>query len=151
QSTKPQTLGYGLNDSPVGLAAWILEKLYLWSDNKGAVETRFSKDEIITNIMIYWVTETINSAVHMYLENARAVYATGGGPKPMERVEVPTGVASFPAEMVVLPREWAERNVNLKHFTVMPEGGHFAPLEVPELYASDLRVFFAEMRHPVSG
>ncbi len=146
QSTKPQTLGYGLNDSPVGLAAWIIEKFYQWGDNHGNIETRFSKDELLTNIMIYWVTETINSSIRMYLENTGAIYATGYGPKPMVRVEVPTGVASFPGEMVVLPREWAARHVNLNHFTLMPEGGHFAPLEVPELYAGDVRKFFGEMK-----
>lgn len=138
QSTKPQTLGYGLNDSPVGLAAWILEKFYAWSDSKGDIETRFSKDELLTNIMIYWVTETIGSSIRMYLENARAIYATGGGPKPAKRVQVPTAVAAFPGETVVLPREWAERNVNLRHFTVMKEGGHFGAMEVPELYAKDV-------------
>lgn len=146
QSTKPQTLGAGLNDSPVGLAAWIIEKFYLWGDNKGNIETRFSKDELLTNIMIYWVTETINSSIRMYLENTRAIYASGHGPKPATKVEIPTGVASFPGEMVVLPREWAERNVNLKHFTAMPEGGHFAALEVPELYAGDVRTFFGGMK-----
>jgi microsomal epoxide hydrolase len=146
QSTKPQTLGAGLNDSPVGLAAWIIEKFYLWGDNHGNIEIRFSKDELLTNIMIYWVTETINSAIRMYLENTRAIYATGYGPKPVVKVETPTGVASFPGEMVVLPREWAARNVNLQHFTVMPEGGHFAALEVPELYAGDLRMFFGAMK-----
>lgn len=140
QSTKPQTLGYGLNDSPVGLAAWIVEKFYAWSDSKGDPETRFSKDELLTSVMIYWVTETINSSIRMYLENTRAIYAHGG-PQPAERVGIPTGVASFPGEMVALPREWAERNVNLKHFTQMKQGGHFAALEEPELYAKDVRDF----------
>ncbi len=143
QSTKPQTLGYGLNDSPVGLAAWIIEKFYAWSDCKGDLEAHFSKDELLTNIMIYWVTETINSSIRMYLENARAIYAHGGGPKPPERVGIPTGVAAFPGEQVVLPRAWAERNVNLKHFTEMERGGHFAALEVPELYAKDVRDFIS--------
>ena len=141
QSTKPQTLGYGLNDSPVGLAAWMGEKFYSWSDSQGDLEKRFSKDELLTNIMIYWVTETINSSIRMYLENTRAIYATGGGPKPAQRVEVPTGVAAFPGEMVVVPREWAARNVNLKHFTEMPRGGHFAAWEEPELFAQDLQQF----------
>jgi pimeloyl-ACP methyl ester carboxylesterase len=142
QSTKPQTLGYGLNDSPAGLAAWMIEKFHAWS-GKGDLDTHFSKDELLTNIMIYWATETINSSIRMYLENARAIYAHGGGPQPAQRVEVPTGVAAFPGEMVVLPREWAERNVNLKHFTEMQRGGHFAALEVPELYAKDVRDFIA--------
>jgi pimeloyl-ACP methyl ester carboxylesterase len=146
QSTKPQTLGYGLNDSPVGLAAWIVEKFYAWSDSKGDIEKHFTKDELLTNITIYWVTETINSSIRMYQENARALYATGERPKPAERVEVPTGVASFPGEAVPVPREWAERNVNLKHFTEMKQGGHFAALEEPERYAKDLREFVRELR-----
>ncbi len=146
QSTKPQTLSAGLNDSPVGLVTWIVEKFYTWSDSKGDIESRFTKDELLTNIMIYWVTETISSSIRMYLENARAIYATGGGPKPAERVEVPTGVAAFPGEMVSTPREWAERNVNLKHFTEMKRGGHFAALEEPELFVNDLRAFFGQFR-----
>jgi microsomal epoxide hydrolase len=144
QSTKPQTLGYGLNDSPVGLAAWLIEKFYAWSDCQGNLETRFSKDELLTNVMIYWVTETINSAMRMYLENTRAIYAHGGGPHPIARVETPTGVAAFPGEMVVVPREWAERQVNLKHFTEMPQGGHFAALEEADLYARDVRDFMRD-------
>jgi pimeloyl-ACP methyl ester carboxylesterase len=146
QSTKPQTLGYGLNDSPAGLAAWIVEKFFAWSDSNGNIEKRFTKDELLTNIMIYWVTETINSSIRMYLENARAIYATGGGPKPATRVEVPTGVAAFPGDTVVLPREWAERNVNLKHFTQMKQGGHFGAMEEPGLYAQDLQEFIRELR-----
>jgi microsomal epoxide hydrolase len=146
QSTKPQTVGAALNDSPVGLATWIIEKFYAWSDHKGNLESRFTKDELLTNIMIYWVTETINSSIRMYLENTRAVYATEGGPKPAERVEVPTGVVSFPAENAPVPREWAERNVNLRHFTEMKEGGHFAALEVPELFVGDLRAFMRKIR-----
>jgi pimeloyl-ACP methyl ester carboxylesterase len=146
QSTKPQTLAYGLNDSPIGLAAWQIEKFYAWSDNQGNIENAFSKDELLTNIMIYWVTETVNSSARMYLENARAVYATSEGPKPAERVEVPTGVASFPGEMVVVPREWAERTVNLQHFSKMERGGHFAALEEPGLFAHELRAFFGSLR-----
>ena len=146
QSTKPQTLGAALNDSPVGLATWIIEKFYSWSDSKGDIEDRFTKDELLTNIMIYWATETINSSIRMYLENTRAIYLTGGGPQPAKRVEVPTGVAAFPGEMVTLPREWAERNVNLKHFTEMKQGGHFAALEEPELFVGDLREFFGAFR-----
>jgi microsomal epoxide hydrolase len=146
QSTKPQTLGYGLNDSPVGLAAWILEKFYSWSDSRGDIESCFTKDELLTNIMIYWVTETINSSIRMYLENTRAIYAQGYGPKPVARVEVPTGVVSFPGEMAPVPHEWAERRVNLQHFTAMKQGGHFAALEEPELFAADLRAFLRQFR-----
>jgi pimeloyl-ACP methyl ester carboxylesterase len=140
QSTKPQTLGYALNDSPVGLASWIIEKFYAWSDGKGNIERRFTKDELLTNIMIYWVTQTINPSIRTYAEMARAAYGPTG-PVPAKRVEVPTAVAVFPAEAQI-PRAWADRMVNVQRFTQMPEGGHFAALEVPELYADDLRAFF---------
>jgi pimeloyl-ACP methyl ester carboxylesterase len=143
QSTKPQTLGYGLNDSPVGLASWILEKFNTWSDNRGNIENSFTKDELLTNIMIYWVTETINSSIRTYLEVARASYSGAGGPKPAQRVEVPTAVATFPGE-APLPREWADRMVNVKRFTKMPKGGHFAALEEPELWVEDVRASFWE-------
>lgn len=139
-STKPQTLAFGLNDSPVGLASWILEKFNSWSDNKGNIENSFTKDELLTNIMIYWVTETINSSIRTYLENARASYGPEG-PKKAVRVEVPTGVASFPGE-APLPKEWAERMVNVKRFTKMPKGGHFAALEEPTLWVGELNAFF---------
>lgn len=142
-STKPQTLGYGLNDSPVGLASWIIEKFNTWSDNKGNIENSFTKDELLTNIMIYWVTQTINTSIRTYLENARASYAGPEGPESAQRVEVPTGVASFPGEAPV-PREWAERMVNVQRFTKMPKGGHFAAMEEPELWVNDLRTFFYE-------
>ncbi len=148
QSTKPQTLAYGLSDSPIGLAAWIIEKFYAWSDCHGDLETRFSKDALLTNIMIYWVTETIGSSICMYLENTRAIYAYGGGPKPAERVETPTGVATFPGEMVPVPREWAERNVNLKHFTEMAKGGHFTAWEEPEAFVKDLREALNQILRP---
>lgn len=141
QSTKPQTLGYALNDSPVGLAAWIVEKFYAWSDNKGDIENSFTKDELLTNIMIYWVTQTVNTSIRTYLEVAHSAYSDKGEPRPVERVDVPTGVAIFPAEAPV-PREWADRMVNVKRFTKMPAGGHFAALEEPELWAKELSTFF---------
>jgi pimeloyl-ACP methyl ester carboxylesterase len=146
QSTKPQTLGYGLNDSPVGLAAWIVEKFFAWSSVKADLDSQFSKDELLTNIMIYWLTETINPSIRTYLENARAIYAYGGGPQPEPRVEVPTGVAAFPGEMVTVPRDWAARNTNLVHFTDMLQGGHFGAWEEPELYAQDLCAFIHDLR-----
>lgn len=141
QSTKPQTLGYGLNDSPVGLASWILEKFNTWSDNKGNIENSFTKDELLTNVMIYWVTQTINTSIRTYLVNAQAAYSIPEGLQSSQRVQVPTAVASFPAEAPV-PREWAERMVNVKRFTKMPKGGHFAALEEPELWVDDIRTFF---------
>lgn len=140
QSTKPQTLGYGLNDSPVGLASWIIEKFNSWSDNKGNIENSFTKDELLTNIMIYWVTQTINSADRMYAEIAKGLYT--GIMRSEQYVETPTGVAFFPADTVPLPREWAERKVNVQQYTKMQKGGHFAALEEPELWVGEISSFF---------
>lgn len=139
QSTKPQSLAYGLNDSPVGLAAWILS----FMNARASIDLgeRFTRDELLTNIMIYWVTETINSSIRVYYEMAHAMPAPDRG----KRSSVPAAVAHMPLD-APLPREWAERNVNLKHFTEMPRGGHFAAWEVPELYAKDLQGFFGEFR-----
>ncbi|MFD2581410.1 epoxide hydrolase family protein [Pedobacter vanadiisoli] len=140
QSTKPQTLGYGLNDSPAGLAAWIIEKFNSWSDTKGNIENSFTKDELITNIMIYWVSQSINTSIRTYLENARAAWS--GQPSPSaEYVQTPAGVSLFPAEAPV-PIEWAQRMVNVKRFNKMEKGGHFAALEVPDAWANELRSFF---------
>lgn len=144
QATKQQTLGYSLNDSPVGLASWIVEKFYAWSDCNGNIENRFTKDELLTNIMIYWITETSNSSSRMYMENTRATFAKPPTPGRV-RSEVPAAVALFPAD-APLPREWAERKVNLKRWKKMPRGGHFAALEEPELFVSDLREFFRNFR-----
>ena len=137
QSTKPQTLGYGLNDSPVGLASWILEKFYAWSDTRGDLWDSFTKDELLTNIMIYWVTETINTSIRRYLEDARAMWRQGG-PKPMKKVSVPTALTVFPADSDT-PKEWAERRVNLVRYAKQPVGGRFAALEVPKIYVEELR------------
>jgi pimeloyl-ACP methyl ester carboxylesterase len=139
QSTKPQTLGYALNDSPVGLASWILEKFYAWSDTKGDIENSFTKDELLTNIMIYWVSETINTAIRRYLEDTRAMFGEHG-PRPVPRTEVPTAVSIFPADSNT-PKEWAERRANVKSFTKLPQGGRFAALEVPALYVKELQHF----------
>lgn len=139
QSTKPQSLAYGLNDSPVGLAAWILS--FMNARASIDLEERFTRDELLTNIMIYWVTETINSSIRVYYEMAHATPAPDRG----QRSRVPAAVAHMPLD-APLPREWAERNVNLKHFTEMPHGGHFSAWEVPELYAKDLQGFFGEFR-----
>ncbi len=142
QSTKPQTLAYGLNDSPVGLAAWITEKFRTWSDCDDEVERRFSKDELLTNIMLYWVTETIPSSVRIYYENAHASSPLKQG----QHIEVPAGIALFPKEISLPPREWAERSLRVQRWTQMPRGGHFAALEEPELLVEDLRAFFRPLR-----
>ena len=139
QGTRPQTVGYGLNDSPAGLPAWIVEKLRSWSDSNGDVESRFTKDEILTNVTIYWVTQTITSSARLYFESRRAA-------APQRRVEVPTACAIFPAEVVYSPRKYVEARFNLKRWTEMPRGGHFAALEEPQLFTEDVRAFFRELR-----
>jgi len=135
QSTKPQTLAFGLSDSPVGLASWMVEKFNAWSD--GGIEKAFTKKEILTNISIYYFTDTIATAIRTYAENTRALYAMGM-PKPPAKIEVPTAVASFPADTVPVIEDWAKRNANVVRFTIMPRGGHFAALEEPELFANDV-------------
>ena len=141
QGTKPQTLGYGLNDSPTGLAAWIVEKFHGWSDNDGNVESAFTKDEILTNITLYWVTQTITSSSRLY-------YESGNTPatRPVGYIDVPTGVAVFPKEILFTPRLWAEGGFNIVRWTMMPRGGHFAALEEPELLVDDVRAFFRDLR-----
>jgi pimeloyl-ACP methyl ester carboxylesterase len=140
QGTRPQTLAYGLADSPVGLAGWIVEKFRAWSDCQGDVGRAFSKDELLTNIMIYWVTSTINSSMRLYYESAHTPAQTS------ERVEVPTGVAAFPYDIVTPVRSIAERTFNVQHWTDMPAGGHFAALEQPEALVQDIRAFFRPLR-----
>jgi pimeloyl-ACP methyl ester carboxylesterase len=142
QGTKPQTVGAALDDSPSGLAAWIVEKFRTWSDCEGDVERRFTKDELLTNIMIYWVTQTATSSARLYLEGARA----GNFGVLDRRVEVPTGCALFPKELLVPPRVWAERMFHVARWTVMPRGGHFAALEEPELLVDDIRALFHALR-----
>ena len=141
QSTKPQTVGYGLNDSPAGLAAWIVEKFHGWSDNDGNVESAFTKDEMLTNITLYWVTETITSASRLYYESSNTP-AT----RPVGYIDVPTGAAIFPKEKFFTPRVWAEARYNIVRWTLMPRGGHFAALEEPELLVDDIRAFFRGLR-----
>lgn len=142
QGSKPQTLGYGLNDSPVGLAGWIVEKFRSWSDCNGDVEKRFTKDELLTTITLYWATETINSANRLYYE--RTHNATP--PNSTEKSAVPAAIARFPQDILPAPREWAERWFNVQQWTAMPRGGHFAALEEPELLAEDIRTFFRDIK-----
>ena len=141
QDTKPQTLGVGLNDSPIGLAAWIVEKYRSWCDCDGHPETKFTKDELLTNIMIYWVTQTATSAARYYYEARH-----DGSRTNAERVEIPTACAAFPKEIIFNPRRWAETRFNLTRFTIMPRGGHFAALEEPALLVEDIRAFFRDLR-----
>jgi microsomal epoxide hydrolase len=142
QGTKPQTLSYALNDSPAGLAAWILEKFHAWSDCDGDVAKRFSKDELLTNIMFYWATETANSSVRLYCETMRA----GKFPPTGFRVEVPTGCALFAKEIIRPPRAWVEKVYNLQRWTRFASGGHFAAMEEPQALVEDIRAFFRPLR-----
>ena len=140
QGTKPQMLAYGMNDSPVGLAAWIIEKIHTWSDCDGDIEKLYTKDEVLTNIMFYWVSRFDPRG---YREEW--VY---GSLAPDQPVHVPTALAQPPKDFSpVTPREFAERNLkNLQRFTILAHGGHFVAMEFPELMAEDLWAFFRELR-----
>lgn len=138
QSTKPQTLGVALNDSPAGLLAWIVEKFRTWSDCDGDPETVFTREQLITNTMMYWVTGTSASSARLYWEHQHR----GPGEDEPGFVGVPTGVARYPKEVVRFPRAWVERRYNVTHWAEMPRGGHFAAMEQPELFVGDVRAFF---------
>ncbi len=138
-SSKPQTLAYGLNDSPVGLAAWIVEKFWRWSDNGGDVETAFTKDELLTNLTIYWATGTTNSSIRLYYETVR-------NPGNWGRVELPTALLMPSKDMFPTPREWAERSYRVDRWTEVQRGGHFLEWEDPHTLAEDLRAFFRPLR-----
>ena len=142
QGTKPQTLAYGLNDSPVGLAAWIVEKYRTWSDCDGDVEKSYTKDELLTIVTIYWVTQTISSSTRMYFENQKHLWTIEKG----QKVPAPAGMAMFPQEISKPPREWGERSYDVRRWTEMTSGGHFAALEEPQLLAEEVRAFFRDFR-----
>ena len=150
QRREPQTLGCALNDSPVGLAAWILEKFRLWADCHGDLSKRFTKDEMLGNVMLYWTTQTITSSCRLYYETRhQPVYFAHD-----DRVSVPCGIAKFPFESPFPPRSWVERGYNVQRWTEMPTGGHFAAMEEPESLAEDIRGFFstavAQHQHAVA-
>ena len=142
QGTKPQTLSYGLNDSPAGLAGWIVEKYRSWSDCGGDVESKYTKDELLTTVTIYWATQTINSSTRLYYETQNHPWRMNEG----ERIQAPAAMAWFPHEISPAPREWGERSYNVQRWTEMPRGGHFAALEEPELLVEDIRAFFRTLR-----
>lgn len=141
-ATKPQTLAYALTDSPVGMAAWILEKFFAWSDGDGALTARFDIDELLTNVCVYWFSGTVGATLRMYQENARAPLRFGPG----ERISVPLSFARFPKEIVNPPREWVERVFDIVRWTEMSAGGHFAALEQPQALARDIHEAFARWR-----
>ena len=142
QGTKPQTLAYGLNDSPAGLASWIVEKYRTWSDCGGDVEKSYTKDELLTIVTIYWVTQTISSSTRMYFENQKNLWVM----EQDQKVPAPAGMAMFPQEISKPPREWGERSYDVRRWTEMTQGGHFAALEEPQLLAEDVRAFFRDFR-----
>jgi microsomal epoxide hydrolase len=149
QSTKPQSLAPGLNDSPVGLAAWIVEKFHAWSDCKGNIESRFTKDELLTHIMIYWLTESIGTSFLPYYDysNAGAVtWAKEGIRNWIGSCKVPAAFALFPKDISHPPWEWANRFFDEQRWTEMPKGGHSAAMEEPELLARDIREWFRAFR-----
>jgi pimeloyl-ACP methyl ester carboxylesterase len=142
QSTKPQTVAYGLTDSPAGLAAWILEKWRSWTDSRGDLASRFDRDFLLTMLTLYWVTRTIGSSMRDYYDNRWFDRDLG----PDQRIAVPTGVAVFANHFVPEgepPREWVERLYDVRRWTLMPRGGHFAPAEEPDAVARDIAAFFA--------
>ena len=141
QSTKPITLAYGLNDSPIGLCAWIIEKFNSWSDNKDNVENVFSKDELLANVTLYWVTQTIHSSIRIYNENILHPLLFGEN----DFVSAPVAFVKFPKELPTPPRSYVEKGFNIQHWTEMVEGGHFASMEQPYLLAKDIREFFREL------
>jgi len=139
--TKALTLAYGLNDSPVGLCAWIIEKFYGWAECKGNIENVFTKDELLANVTLYWVTEAIHSSVRLYNENSKVPLHFGKD----DFVKAPVGIARFPFEEPFPPRKYIERGFNIQHWTDMPVGGHFAAMEQPELLAKDIIKFFSHL------
>jgi len=149
QGTRPRTAAAGVNDSPAGLAAWIVEKFHEWSDCGDDIEKSYSKDELLTNVMIYWATQTIGSSFQPYRD-----FTDAGALRWMKEAakgwigssKTPMGFAQFPKDISSPPREWAERFFNVRRWTEMPRGGHFAALEVPELLAGDIREFFRPLR-----
>jgi pimeloyl-ACP methyl ester carboxylesterase len=148
QGTKPQTLAYALNDSPVGLAAWLVEKFHNWSDCHGNLEDSFSKDELLTNIMIYWVTQTANSSFRLYHESTADMVQVMYNPlskinpldKTGDKVEVPTAIAYFQID-ILAPKDFAAKFFNIRQWSQMPKGGHFAAMEQPQALADDIRQF----------
>ena len=144
QSTKPQTIGYALDDSPVGLAAWIVEKFRTWTDPAGDLDRSFTKDQLLDNVMVYWVTATAHSSARMYYEFDKGLKS--GDLDLFSPVTVPVGYARYPNEIFFTSKRWAEAQYPLNHFADMPRGGHFAAFEVPDLFVPDVRECFRSTR-----
>ena len=143
QSTRPQTLGYGLVDSPMGQAAWVIEKFLEWTDCDGHPENAVSREELIDNVMFYWLTATGASSARLYWESFNRAFRGGGD----NTVNLPTGCSIFPKEIVPTPRSWAEqRYANIVYWNELEKGGHFAAFEQPEVFVRELRACFRTMR-----
>jgi len=142
QGKNPQTLGYGLTDSPAGLAGWILEKFHHWTHHPdGDLETAVTREQLMANLTVYWVTRTINSSTRLYFESQK-----NGRFPPFDRLEVPTGCAVFPGEIIRMPEAWAHNLYNVQRYTRFDRGGHFAAMEEPDLLIGDIRDFFRTLR-----
>jgi pimeloyl-ACP methyl ester carboxylesterase len=144
QSTRPQTVSYGLTDSPAGLAAWIVEKWRGWTDSGGDLDATISRDFLLTVVTLYWATQTIASSMRDYVDNRWQSAELG----PADMVTVPTAVAVFANQYISdgrPPREWAERLYNIRRWTPMPSGGHFPSVEEPGLFSRDVAAFFTDL------
>jgi pimeloyl-ACP methyl ester carboxylesterase len=141
QNTKPLTLSYGLNDSPVGLCAWIVEKMHGWAECNGYIESVFTKDELLSNVTLYWVTETIHSSVRLYNENSKNPLVLGKD----TYIKTPTAIAHFRYEDPFPPRKFIERGYNIQQWSDFPEGGHFPAIEKPQQLADDITAFFGKI------
>jgi pimeloyl-ACP methyl ester carboxylesterase len=142
-TSDPQSLAYGLDDSPVALAAWLLERRRNWSDCDGDIEKVFSRDQLITTIMLYWLTRTGGSSIRFYWETA---HEASRAPSPGKAITAPTAIATLPADLLALPRKHAEEDTDLRSWKRLPRGGHFGASEVPDLLVDDLREFFRPLR-----
>jgi hypothetical protein len=138
QSQTPQTLAYGLTDSPAGQLAWIVERFKEWTHAAATPDDAVDRDQLLTNVMLYWLTRTVGSAAQMYYENMHA------GPPSQQASATPTGVAVFAGDYAI--RRYGERGHNIVHWTEFDRGGHFAAMEVPDLLVGDVRTFFRAVR-----
>ena len=144
QATKPQTLSYGLNDSPVGLLAWLIEKRRSWSDCEGNIENCFSKDDLINTTMIYWLSESFGTSARYYYEAVHNPWQPSHDRHPM--VESATGFTIFEGDVIFRPKEWMKKEHNIQYWNVAKSGGHFAPMEKPEFLTKEIRKFFSSYR-----
>ena len=144
QATKPQTLSYAINDSPIGLCAWLIEKRRAWSDCNGDIENKFTKDDLINTTMIYWLSESFGTSARYYYEAAHNLWKPSHDRSP--KVESATGFSVFEGDIIFRPKELMKKANNLKHWNTFKSGGHFAPMEQPKIIIDEIRKFFKEYR-----